>query len=925
MTCAKRYITRKVSSKSILHISNKKSEILAGSIMGTITAIAGNDVHRITSGQVIIDLTTAVKELVDNSIDAHANHIEIVFKNYGIESVECSDDGDGIGPENFESLALKHYTSKISSFQDVSSVETLGFRGEALASLCAIANVSVITTTNPPRADKLEYDINGSLASKSTTSRNKGTTVQVSQLFNNLPVRKKEFERSSKRHFSKCIALLQDYALVQNGIKFSVWHLSPNRKRTLVLSTGKDQEMSKNILSVFGSSSMRGLAQISLELDLNTYNKQSTERLVIQPELDYKIKVRGYISKNSFGCGRNSKDRQSIFINKRPIEYPVIIQCCNEIYRTFNNVQYPAVFLNFEISPELIDVNVTPDKRTILLHNERYVIDLFKEKLTEYYDTQELELPKSSCSQPAQPSLKRRRTELDIADSTNEDDKNNHEHEQEADQGSYRKELASEARNHQTYDKVSTLGSSEEQYDEQQKNIVNTTVTFTAERDDHSNHRNFNKTNNTEILIVDGKIEDTSQGFAGQNKERENRDGVNTSLNRYKNPSNERDTELEEKEYSASQPVLVEIDGSKLEYQATLSQDEKLVFISDDLSTKKCCGTDRHPTHEKHEGEKGEGVGEEEEYDGYDEEVNSVSLNPVEMNVRSRLPINSYQKNRTNKSWSLSDESNVHSQVEHVTYSLKYDNEASKSSPAGDLIVNNHKEKHANSILKSANIEDKEQGEKYLTLTVRKEDFKKMQVVGQFNLGFIIVTRRIGAKYDLFIVDQHASDEKYNFEVLQRENVFKSQSLIAPFPVELSVIDELLVMDNLTIFEKNGFKLSVGEEESQGSKIKLFSLPVSKRTLFDINDFYELVYLVKESGGLNRDSIRCSKIRSMFAMRACRTSIMIGKPLAKKTMTKVVRHLSELQKPWNCPHGRPTMRHLMELKHWDPFTKDYEL
>ena len=75
----------------------------------------------------------------------------------------------------------------------------------------------------------------------------------------------------------------------------------------------------------------------------------------------------------------------------------------------------------------------------------------------------------------------------------------------------------------------------------------------------------------------------------------------------------------------------------------------------------------------------------------------------------------------------------------------------------------------------------------------------------------------------------------------------------------------------------------------------------------------------------NKSSVRCSKIRAMFAMRACRSSIMIGKPLTKKTMVGVVRHLSELDKPWNCPHGRPTMRHLMELRDWDSFNEDYRI
>lgn len=106
-----------------------------------------------------------------------------------------------------------------------------------------------------------------------------------------------------------------------------------------------------------------------------------------------------------------------------------------------------------------------------------------------------------------------------------------------------------------------------------------------------------------------------------------------------------------------------------------------------------------------------------------------------------------------------------------------------------------------------------------------------MEVVGQFNLGFIIVTRKVDNKYDLFIVDQHASDEKYNFETLQAVTVFKSQKLIIPQPVELSVIDELVVLDNLPVFEKNGFKLKIDEEEEFGSRVKLLSLPTSKQTL----------------------------------------------------------------------------------------------
>lgn len=225
--------------------------------------------------------------------------------------------------------------------------------------------------------------------------------------------------------------------------------------------------------------------------------------------------------------------------------------------------------------------------------------------------------------------------------------------------------------------------------------------------------------------------------------------------------------------------------------------------------------------------------------------------------------------------------------------------------------------------------EDIKDDVEYMNLSVNKKEFAKMEIVGQFNLGFIIVIRKNGENHDLFIVDQHASDEKYNFETLQRETVIECQSLITPQPLELNIIEEFLILENLDVFKSNGFKLKVDEDNDPGHKISLLSVPISKQTVFDLNDFNELIQLIKENDGSHKNSngstvIKCSKLRSMFAMRACRMSIMIGKPLTRKTMQRVVHNLSTLDKPWNCPHGRPTMRHLMELKDWKSFTDDYE-
>jgi DNA mismatch repair protein PMS2 len=225
---------------------------------------------------------------------------------------------------------------------------------------------------------------------------------------------------------------------------------------------------------------------------------------------------------------------------------------------------------------------------------------------------------------------------------------------------------------------------------------------------------------------------------------------------------------------------------------------------------------------------------------------------------------------------------------------------------------------------------DADDAEEKLSLTISKGDFGRMKIVGQFNLGFILAVRpahtdgqsAFGPRQDeLFIIDQHATDEKYNFERLQRTTVVQSQRLVHFKTLDLTALEEEVVIENLDALEKNGFKVAVDEsgESPVGERCKLLALPLSRETTFTLADLEELIALLQDHQSTSDTALvpRPSKVRKMFAMRACRSSIMIGKALAQKQMEKVVRHMEELDKPWNCPHGRPTMRHLCSLKAWD--------
>ncbi|KAF8340349.1 MutL C terminal dimerization domain-containing protein, partial [Cantharellus anzutake] len=215
--------------------------------------------------------------------------------------------------------------------------------------------------------------------------------------------------------------------------------------------------------------------------------------------------------------------------------------------------------------------------------------------------------------------------------------------------------------------------------------------------------------------------------------------------------------------------------------------------------------------------------------------------------------------------------------------------------------------------------------EEVLSRVIGKEDFgdSGMQVIGQFNLGFIITRldrREAQIHDDLFIVDQHAADEKYNFETLQQTTKIQCQSLIRPRPIELSAADEITAMDNLEILRANGFEVKVSQDVPVGKRLELVARPQSKGTVFDLTDLEELISLMQDKAP--GQMVRCSKTRMMFASRACRKSIMIGKPLRGGQMTTVVRHMGTLDQPWSCPHGRPTMRHLTDLNEFAKRSKE---
>ncbi|OMJ86272.1 hypothetical protein SteCoe_12258 [Stentor coeruleus] len=200
------------------------------------------------------------------------------------------------------------------------------------------------------------------------------------------------------------------------------------------------------------------------------------------------------------------------------------------------------------------------------------------------------------------------------------------------------------------------------------------------------------------------------------------------------------------------------------------------------------------------------------------------------------------------------------------------------------------------------------------SLSFLKSNFRDLSLIGQFNKGFIITQK----DQKLFIVDQHAADEKYLFETLQKTTNIVKQPLIIPKKLELNAEDESLINQYAEAFNLNGFILKYEPENPPGSRYYIHSFPLSKNTVFEVSDFMEMLESLKNVS-IVHDIYEVARLtmprkyRNMFASRACRQAVMIGTSLETRKMNDILNNLSTLNHPWNCPHGRPTIRLLRSL------------
>lgn len=314
--------------------------------MRRINLLGEDTSNKIAAGEVVERPASVVKEIIENSIDAEAKNITIEIDGGGSGCIRVIDDGVGIHSEDIHKAFMTHGTSKITQIDDLSSINTFGFRGEALPSIASVSKVMLKSRTADAQFGKEIYIVGGKTEYVKDVGCNVGTSVEVKDLFFNVPARQK-FLKSEQREGSLISNIVSRLALANHNISFKYYS---NNKRTLTTYAAND--VKETIRAIYGKNIYDNIIGFEKHSDI--------------------ISVHGYIGNSDIS--RGSRNNQSIFVNKRFIKSGLITTAVENAFKSFLTInKHPFFVIFLDIYPEFIDVNVHPTKSEIKFEDERII------------------------------------------------------------------------------------------------------------------------------------------------------------------------------------------------------------------------------------------------------------------------------------------------------------------------------------------------------------------------------------------------------------------------------------------------------------------------------------------------------------------------------------------------------------------------
>ena len=318
----------------------------------SIRVLAPEVISKIAAGEVIERPASVVKELLENSLDAGASQINVEARGGGVDLIKVTDNGEGIPASEVELAFRRYATSKISGLADLENISHLGFRGEALPSIAAVAEVEVFTKAPLDVVGTYMYLKKGEATRKESRGRAQGTTVAVRRLFHYFPARLK-FLKSVNRENSHIANILSQYALAFPEVRFNLL-----LDKRLSLQTTGNGSLRDVVSQIYGLEVAQGMIGVKVGDEFG--------------------KVSGLVSSPSFT--RSNRSYISLFVNRRWVHSPLLMRATEEAYRgLLMDGKHPMAIINLSLPAEEIDVNVHPTKAQVKFHHEQAVFSIAEE------------------------------------------------------------------------------------------------------------------------------------------------------------------------------------------------------------------------------------------------------------------------------------------------------------------------------------------------------------------------------------------------------------------------------------------------------------------------------------------------------------------------------------------------------------------
>ena len=811
--------------------------------MGNIVLLDDLTINKIAAGEVIERPASVIKEMVENSIDAGATHVTIEIKNGGISFIRITDNGKGIAKDDVEIAFERHATSKIRTADDLDTVKSMGFRGEALASIAAIANVELVSKTEDEEIGNRIVVEGGEVLSLDEIGCSKGTTITVRNLFFNTPVRykflKKDFTESGYiEDVVTRIALIHP----EIAIKFI-------NSGKIILQTNGNGDLASVIYSIFGK-----------EVASNLLN--------VEYEYEY-MKIKGVIGKPVIA--RSNRSNQIFFVNKRYIKDKTLSSAIEQAFKGMLPIgKFAFLVLNVEMPPIKVDVNVHPAKLEVRFADEstafKAMFHAVKDTLlnagfmSDKEKTQEIkEASKTAFKIENADELAKKTYSISSTESVGQNMYNSPKAEDIKPINSVL-ENPTVMSNQDVFEKLKSLQDDLKKEVEQNPNLQLTDTYKEMEQ----------KYNDIIMPVIETKKSIDTEDFKNE-----------TVIPIVFDDGDKKEETLSTTMESENNEYAINSGNSNIDNENVISNQNNNIDNADVVGNQNTISTIEM---------------EEKCAVGSNEEENNATANNIE---RKNVVVNNVEERNViaNVEEGKKEEVSEKPKEKILSFEEMYKELFGKEPYGGRKQEENKpKEEEEGFYTLDSKMEDSNVSMFESTADYKKIEYKFIGIA--FNTYIILEIED-----ELYIMDQHAAHERIMYEKVKKNFLEQgpkaSQLLLLPDIITLTHKEMDIAKDNFDLFRQAGFML----EEFGENTIKLSGVPdvcvdldteeLFKETLDEINTVARTAKQEKEE--------------KFLATVACKAAVKAKMKLTKEEVDSLMSKLLELPNPFTCPHGRPTV------------------